>query len=782
MTKNNADWKAGLEQAVRAAKANVIGWRNIKEAYHGILVTTALAAFGDDAKATFFIEGHAPVGNIPRPDLILLHPQVGVLVVENKGIALADVHGVENTTLRLVRDGRLKEEDPFHQAGRIMFGVRDLAARRVNLVEALFIHSAAFPRISREEFEKKFHAQWPDETLFADACTDPAKFKSHVLGFSEFSNRKAKRSSKLSRHAHDAVMTILSGTGVMYAPRRSYIEETDTALIGVQVQDMELALKEATQQQKEYGRSDLRGHHRMFRGVAGSGKSIMLALSVAQTLTNYRNERATLFGSTERKPRALVVCFNRALVPYLRQKVEDRFERVAWDKPADDELTVTHFEGLVRISEAKEPSLKSGLDYSEKSNRARAMCAAMDKLDKTAADAVMFDAVYVDEAQDLLPEEFEFLLKLARKNDKGGQTVILFYDNAQNIYGVPAPVWSKLGINIVGRTVFLDQCLRNTRETLLFAFNVLVGSFAPEGERVTTRTFADVESLRQRGLIEEKDGRFDIFFTKRSGPLPFVQAYANRETEVDGVVEAVRRLLLNHKVLPSDILILYNSHKSYSDLLGPKFKKALGDSIRLRFVDRAHDANKDLPLLEDGALTVSTIASAKGYDAPVVLLLGVDELDTSNEDRATFYVGATRAKLHLVVTGVKRDKPTLLNEVIVAATALAGREVTESRETTPEAELEVQQSAVKVASTPAMKIPAKQCRQCQSQRLHAQSGKFGYFFRCIDCTENTPMDMTCPACGKRAKIRKVKNQFFRECKCGHGELYHENVPLGSLFE
>ena len=46
--------------------------------------------------------------------------------------------------------------------------------------------------------------------------------------------------------------------------------------------------------QKELGRADLRGHHRLFRGVAGSGKSIMLALSVGHTLFKYREEGAGL--------------------------------------------------------------------------------------------------------------------------------------------------------------------------------------------------------------------------------------------------------------------------------------------------------------------------------------------------------------------------------------------------------------------------------------------------------------------------------------------------------
>ena len=317
-------------------------------------------------------------------------------------------------------------------------------------------------------------------------------------------------------------------------------------------------------------------------------------------------------------------------------------------------------------------TLKTDLTFRQKEQRAKALCEACDKLPAADRERVQFDAVYVDEAQDLVPEEFGLLRRLARRDGKGGQALVLFYDNAQNIYGVPTPVWSKLGVNIVGRTVFLDQCLRNTSQTLLLAFNVLVGSFAPEGVRAGTRQFADVESLRERGLVEERDGRFAIKFAPRTGPFPFVRAYPTRAAEIDATVEAVRRLVAKHMVVPSDILILHKSHHEYADGLGPKLARVLGGDRHVRFVDSAHRDSKDRPLIEDGVLTVSTIASAKGYDAAVVFLLGVDQLRSDRkEDRALFYVGATRSKYHLIVSGVGPRAATLLIEAIATAEGLA---------------------------------------------------------------------------------------------------------------
>jgi hypothetical protein len=768
-----------------ARRHTLIGWDKIEYRHHAFLVIMAVQAFGDDPRATFFVETRSGRNKIPRPDLILLHPEVGVLVIENKGIKLADLQGVQGTSLSLLRDGRFKREDPFRQAEKVELRLKDLAAKRVDLSEVLFLHTAALPRITQAEFERRFNTQWPTETLFADAFINPMEFRARVVGFSEAKQKDARRKAKLSKRASDAVRMVLDGKGFLHSPRTMYVEDASPDLLGVQIQEMELGLKEATPQQREHGIADMRGQHRLFRGVAGSGKSVLLSLSAAQTLMRYGVETTSLFegGVTgcDRKKRVLVVCFNRTLVHYLRQRIDDRYGRLTWDKPKDDTLTIVHFERLVKTLEMQDKRLATGMTFEQKEERARALCQKLDALDPQAKESVGYDAVYVDEAQDLLPDEISLLLRLARKDEKGQQTLIVFYDNAQNIYGVTQPVWEKLGVNILGgRTVFLDQCLRNTTETLSLAFNVLVGSYAPEGERVTTRTFADVGSLRQRGLIEEQDGRFDVRFAPRKGPLPYVRCYPSRRAEVKGVADEVRRLVQEQRVVASDILVLYKTHYAYKNDLIPALEAAVGASYKVRQV-RSDDAeSKARPLIEDGTLTVSTIASAKGYDAPVVFLLGVDDLATDTKGRASFYVGATRAKLSLTITGVVRDTRTLLDEVARTATALGPADRVIWYTSNSEAARSQGPPPLPESLAAAPASPVAKCRHCGSVRLHAQRGKFGYYFVCIDCTKNTPIQSRCPTCGKSEKIRKSRFQFFAECQaCALSRLIHTNVGLAS---
>ena len=66
-----------------------------------------------------------------------------------------------------------------------------------------------------------------------------------------------------------------------------------------------------------------------------------------------------------------------------------------------------------------------------------------------------------------------------------------------------------------------------------------------------------------------------------------------------------------------------------------------------------------------GQLTVSTIASAKGYDAFVTLIASANEFLTDVRGRASFYVGCTRAIEHLEVFAYKSSGLAAEYEAVV---------------------------------------------------------------------------------------------------------------------
>jgi len=66
------------------------------------------------------------------------------------------------------------------------------------------------------------------------------------------------------------------------------------------------------------------------------------------------------------------------------------------------------------------------------------------------------------------------------------------------------------------------------------------------------------------------------------------------------------------------------------------------------------------------------------------------------------------------------------------------------------------------------------CKQCGKDSGTILYGKFGYYFKCSGCATNTAVRFTCQP-GHNPRLRKDKDQFFRECaECGTSALFHRN--------
>lgn len=68
------------------------------------------------------------------------------------------------------------------------------------------------------------------------------------------------------------------------------------------------------------------------------------------------------------------------------------------------------------------------------------------------------------------------------------------------------------------------------------------------------------------------------------------------------------------------------------------------------------------------------------------------------------------------------------------------------------------------------------CRHCGSNDLTARWGKYGYYWRCDMCEQNTAMPVVCSRCGTEGvrgrvvRVRKDTTTYSRECEsCGYSE-------------
>ena len=93
---------------------------------------------------------------------------------------------------------------------------------------------------------------------------------------------------------------------------------------------------------------------------------------------------------------------------------------------------------------------------------------------------------------------------------------------------------------------------------------------------------------------------------------------------------------------------------------------------------------------------------------------------------------------------------------------------------TPEPTLPVTVPTVTQAEP--LRVPsANHCKHCGGTKLEVRSGRYGYFFRCLDCNKNTAILKSCRVCGEKERVRKQGQAFYAECTtCSHSESFFVN--------
>jgi mRNA-degrading endonuclease RelE of RelBE toxin-antitoxin system len=244
-----------------------------------------------------------------------------------------------------------------------------------------------------------------------------------------------------------------------------------------------------------------------------------------------------------------------------------------------------------------------------------------------------FDYIVVDEAQDVSVAQLQLLAAMGGKRENG-----LFFagDLGQRIFQQPFS-WKALGVNILGRSRTLRINYRTSHQ------------IRKQADLLLDPEIADVD-----GNQEKRSDTISVF----NGPVPQIIEYADQEEETNAVAAWISQCSQTG-IIPSKIGIFVRSQ----------------DEI-LRAVAAVDSAGLPYTVLNEkiqfksGHLSVSTMHLAKGLEFKAVVVMACDEdvipslqrieavgddadLDeVYNTERHLLYVACTRARDHLLVTGI----------------------------------------------------------------------------------------------------------------------------------
>lgn len=232
-----------------------------------------------------------------------------------------------------------------------------------------------------------------------------------------------------------------------------------------------------------------------------------------------------------------------------------------------------------------------------------------------------FDHVVIDEAQDLAPAELRFFAALAPSGTDG---LFLAGDVGQRIFQHPFS-WAGLGVEVRGRSHTLKVCYRTSQQIRRAA------------DRLLPSVLRDAD-----GLEDERRGIVSVF----DGPPPEVARLPSPEAEADRVRERVSSWLAEG-IAPQEIGVFVRTE----DLV-PRARAALaGVAGAERIITAPMSLAKGLEFR-----AVAVMACDEGIlplDERVADAADEAELDDIYEtERRLLYVAATRAREHLLLSGV----------------------------------------------------------------------------------------------------------------------------------
>lgn len=490
---------------------------------------------------------HSSGSRHTRPQFVVLSPDYGVVGIDTCDLKSEEIATCDRSGIRLT-DG--KTIDPVAALGQRIEGLRASlrGIRPAVPIQPLLI----FTNISRRAAKTK-------NLSSSDCCITLEQFKS---GGPDACLEK--RSRHLSTEVLEEVRHRLY-------PETSF---TRRRLIRSDWKRDSVTLRFALSQEQDRLARSLDSGVTLLQGVAGSGKSLVLAA------------RARHLAVMHPDWRILLLCFNHALTEYLRHLVGDEYPNVE----------ISTFHGWV--------SRKLGLRLLSRDDP-HSMAKEEKNVQRFFARGWFkhqYDAVLIDEGHDLRPTWLKVVGHVVRPH-RGGILI------AQSIYRDGALTEGDLRQYLGGTVskVFLPRNYRNTE---------CIGRFAWEG------VFGDADPS-VLGLPAEASSSGD--YALRGEPVQAVYAW-NAEMQAEFIAKQIRSLVATGPARFRDIGVVVARWKGAARSVPDTLAKWDVPFYRWR---KTRESGESLHLDAD-TVKLITMHSATGMEFPIVFIFGVEGVRVLN--------------------------------------------------------------------------------------------------------------------------------------------------------
>lgn len=492
---------------------------------------------------------------------------------------------------------------------------------------------------------------WEELNLFSDSHD----FKRHL--------ESIKQPVQIDEETLKSVIATLEGSSALKQESLRPNINSDKDSKGRILEKIESQIALFDRSQKRAALTIIDGPQRI-RGLAGSGKTIILTMKAAQ------------IHLTQPEARILYTYYTKNLYDFIKRLIT-RFYREFSDKDPDwSKINIMHswggeslegaYSSICKENEIKPETFRENRSFSQ-------VCENVLKSGKKLKE--IFDYSIIDEGQDYPPSFYKICRASTKKN-----RIIWAYDECQNIFNMEIQDTVKtFGTNSDGKPyidfskdlqesqdLVLDKSYRTPRETLISAFALGLGIYGKKIIQMPENSafWSDLGFKIEKGNYEsgaemeislplENVHKFKSSLLEGKNSLTY-QGFNEFEEECNYIAQQII-VDLGEGLLPEDISVISlddRAAKSYFKNITRILEKSGIKTFNLS------DAfwNNQVYSLKDH-VTLATVYKAKGNEAGSVYVLGVDSVYNHLDlnpitERNRLFAAMTRTKAWLTITGI----------------------------------------------------------------------------------------------------------------------------------
>lgn len=475
-------------------------------------------------------------------------------------------------------------------------------------------------------------------------------------------------------------------TSITKKNQRNYVKKANSR--GAKLKTLEDSIANLDKNQSEAVLETVEGVQRI-RGLAGSGKTIVLALKVAYLHAKHPDWNIAVTFNTRSLKDQFKRLINTFTIEHTNQ--EPDWEKVqiihAWGSPSTEGIyfEVCKQHGIeyrdfktaqqLAFNKTKNPDL--AFDY---------IC--WEALTKISNFQQYYDAILIDEAQDFS----KHFLKLCYQIVQNPKRLVYAYDELQNlnnkvmsspedIFGEDDHGRSYVQLeNIPGepkQDIILEKCYRNSRPVLSSAHALGFGIYRNEGL---------IQMFDHAGLWNEigyklKDGQLEdghcvelartnetspIFLENHSEITDIIlfECFNNKKEQFEWLAEQIEKNLKEDELKSDDIIVIHTNPLTTRSVVGDArnilFTK--GINSHLAGVTTSRDS-----FFVEESITFTSINRAKGNEAAMIYVIDAHECFSGSElarKRNILFTAMTRSKAWLRVLGYGEQMKQLQQEYL----------------------------------------------------------------------------------------------------------------------